>query len=51
MTRVSYPPARLVAETVARHFQRHAQGDTPVPDAEVVERIVDAAFWASLRRV
>jgi hypothetical protein len=50
MTRVSYPPARLVAETVARHFQRHAQGDTPVPDAEVVERIVDAAFWASLRR-
>ncbi len=50
MTRTTYPPARLVAETVAQHFARHSRGDAPVPDADVVERIVDAAFWASLRR-
>jgi hypothetical protein len=35
---------------VAQHFARHSRGDAPVPDADVVERIVDAAFWASLRR-
>ncbi|MGH7672590.1 MAG: putative sensor domain DACNV-containing protein, partial [Gemmatimonadales bacterium] len=41
--RPAYPPARTVAETVEAHFHG-------VPDARAVERIVDAAFWASLRQ-
>jgi hypothetical protein len=39
----AYPPAQSVAATVEAHFHG-------VPDALVVERIVDAAFWASLRQ-
>jgi len=46
----SYRPARSVAATVEGHFRRHSRDGTPVPDAGTVERIVDAAFWASLRR-
>jgi hypothetical protein len=54
----TYPAARLVASRVAEHFARHvdrarALGHAdvaPVPDEGVVESIVDAAFWASLRR-
>ena len=54
----AYPAARKVAETVVEHFARrgaaarsrgHA-GLAPAPDAAAVEAIIDAAFWASLRR-
>ena len=49
MAQGAYPPAHSVAATVEQHFRRH-NGGGPVPDAQAVERIVDAAFWASLRR-
>lgn len=50
MTRATYQPARSIAETVEQHFRRHSRGSAEVPEARVVERIVDAAFWASLRQ-
>ena len=58
MTGPSYPAARVAAATVAAHFSRHhgaarAQGARELaaqPEAQVVEAIIDAAFWASLRR-
>ena len=50
MTSGTYPPARSIAETVEDHFRRHSRGGAHVPDARAVERIVEAAFWASLRR-
>src|ERR1051325_1628560 len=54
----AYPAARKVAEGVVGHFTRRAeaaraagkQGLAPTPDAEAVETVIDAAFWASLRR-
>jgi hypothetical protein len=48
MSRLSYPPANFVAATIAEHFRRH--GAELAPDADTIERIIDAAFWASLRR-
>lgn len=51
-----YPAARAVAATMERYFRRYleAEGQADridlVPDAAAIERIVDAAFWASLRR-
>ena len=58
MTGPAYPAARVVAPTVHAHFARHAdeahrRGRTavgPPPDADTIEAIIDAAFWASLRR-
>ncbi len=59
MKEPSYPAARAVAGTVQAHFARHIavareqrqqQQLTPPPDAEAIEAIIDAAFWASLRR-
>lgn len=58
MSTPAYPAARAVAATVEAHFARHitAARDAgrldlgPVPDAEAIEAIIDAAFWASLRR-
>ncbi|HEV8400720.1 MAG TPA: hypothetical protein VGQ18_12895 [Gemmatimonadales bacterium] len=56
MHRLAYPPAHAVAQTVVDHFRRHRDrargvvGAAPVPDASTVERIINAAFWASLRR-
>jgi hypothetical protein len=58
MTEPAYPAARAVAATVQTHFARQLaaarkQGPqelAPAPDAETIERIIDAAFWASLRR-
>jgi hypothetical protein len=60
MTGPSYPAARAVADTLQSHFARHVatarqqEGQqhelaTP-PDAQAVEAIIDATFWASLRR-
>ena len=53
-----YPPARAIAPAVHDHFARHiasarAEGSDPLPappDIEAIEAIIDAAFWASLRR-
>jgi hypothetical protein len=54
----TYQAARAVAATVASHFARQlaAAGQcgeqelAPAPEAQVIEAIIDAAFWASLRR-
>ena len=48
MDRLAYPPAHAVAHTIAEHFRRH--GGERAPDPATIERIIDAAFWASLRR-
>jgi hypothetical protein len=58
MTEPAYPAARAVAPIVQAHFvrhleaaRRHAQKQlAPQPDTQVIEEIIDAAFWASLRR-
>lgn len=59
MTGPSYPAARTVAITVEEHFARYVATATPRqnrqelarhPDAQVIEAIIDAAFWSSLRR-
>jgi hypothetical protein len=58
MSRPSYPAARAVAARAQTHFARHLasarqRGDERLasePDHEAIEAIVDAAFWASLRR-
>jgi len=46
-----------VAARLADHFARHAAvgpdhpaADTPLPDREAVEAMIDSAFWASLQR-
>src|SRR6185437_15697302 len=57
-SRESYPAARLIAPRVHAHFARHlasarAQSSAPLaslPPFDAIERIIDAAFWASLRR-
>jgi len=54
----AYPAARSVATTVEAYFASHLaearqlsrQELAPAPDAAAVEAIIDAAFWASLRR-
>lgn len=62
MDRFAYAPATAIAQTVADHFRRHldlarsrsdgiaAATVADVPDAATIERITNAAFWASLRR-
>src|SRR5437588_12705348 len=53
-----YPPARAVAPRVRDHFERHMaearaaghDGLAVVPDEQAIEAIIEAAFWASLRR-
>jgi sensor domain DACNV-containing protein len=42
-----------LANTVAEHFRRHVARSglkAEIPDAATIDRIVNAAFWASLRR-
>jgi hypothetical protein len=49
MSGPTYPAARVVAERIhAREFQR--RGYNQKPGASVVEEVISAAFWASLRR-
>ena len=48
MHRASYPPAASVAATVAEHFRHHSA--ERAPDVATIERLINAAFWASLRR-
>jgi hypothetical protein len=53
MHRLTYPPAQAVSKTVAEHFRQHAQRAgiaAPIPDEATIESIIDAAFWASLRK-
>ena len=50
MDRLAYPPAHAVARTIAAHFHKHTTRSELTPDADTIERIIDAAFWASLRR-
>jgi hypothetical protein len=54
----AYPAARAVAAQARQHFSRHQQAArdqgradlAAEPDAETIEAIINAAFWASLRR-
>jgi hypothetical protein len=58
MLQVTYSGARLAAPRLVAHFARHIEkaladgrGQTAaVPDEAALESIIDAAFWASLRR-
>ncbi len=58
MTAETYPPARLVAPKAHEHFAKHldaarGRGHNPIaslPDPDVIERMINATFWASLRR-
>jgi hypothetical protein len=58
LTPETYPPARLVAPTAHEHFQKHlnaarSRGWAPVaavPSPDVIEQMINATFWASLRR-
>jgi len=56
MPEPAYPAARAIAPRIAAYFAQHvahgpADADVmPSPDAAVIETLIDAAFWASLRR-
>src|ERR1700704_3120007 len=58
MDGATYRGARLAAPRVAEHFARHIEAARPTavgpvafaPDQKTLEAIIDAAFWASLRR-
>jgi len=58
MTNTTYPTARKVAVRAQKHFSKHVElaqkrGRShlaDVPTAAIIETMVDAAFWASLRR-
>lgn len=53
----TYKPASIVARKIEEHFQNHVRSvcegaeslPASIPPAAVIENIVDAAFWASLR--
>ena len=57
MTQPAYPAARAAATRIGAHFAKHATDPAcqshscaPVPDAAAVESLIEAGFWASLRR-
>ncbi|MES2417131.1 MAG: hypothetical protein V4541_03030 [Bacteroidota bacterium] len=58
VNRATYLAAKLVASKVEAHFAKHlaeanAKGEidlAPQPPARVIEAILDAAFWSSLRK-
>jgi len=58
MTASAYPAAGAVADTLHTHFARHVaaarqqgrQEPAPVPEPDAITAMIDAAFWASLRR-
>lgn len=56
---LAYPVARSAAPQILRHLSEHLSGvivgpgepsPTPTPDVKTIEQVVEAAFWASLRR-
>ena len=48
MSELAYPPATAVAGRLEQHFAQ--QDGVPAPDAGAIAAVIDAAFWASLRR-
>ena len=58
MKRETYSAARTISPKLHAYFARHSEealargGESvaPLPDAETIEALIDAAFWASLRR-
>jgi hypothetical protein len=50
MPDTAYPPARTAASIVTDFFARRVQPAGHGPDPATVTDVVDAAFWASLRR-
>jgi hypothetical protein len=58
MKREAYAAARTISPALHAYFARHhaeaiRRGQdhlAPLPDAETIEAVIDAAFWASLRR-
>src|SRR5262245_47335976 len=54
----TYEAARIVAATIEGHFADHhgravSRGETdlaPRPEADIIQGIIDASFWASFRR-
>lgn len=58
LVEVAYPAARIVAPKVHAHFTRQRTENTPdsseflapLPDIPTIQALVDAAFWASLRK-
>jgi hypothetical protein len=57
MTNPAYPAARIVSVKLAEYLAHHGADErrsgknvAPLPDAETIEAVIDAAFWASLRR-
>ena len=56
MTHPAYPAARTAAARIHAHLMRHVatiQGGrkaVALPDAKTIEAMIEAAFWASLRR-
>src|SRR5204863_7988496 len=55
MSDPAYPAARAIAPRIQSQFAHHleaAVGDASLtlPEAADIEAIIDAAFWASLRR-
>jgi len=58
MDGATYRGAHLAAPRVAEHFVRHIEAARPTavgpvafaPDEKTLEAVIDAAFWASLRR-
>src|SRR5947208_7341753 len=57
MKREAFPAARTISSKVQAYCARQAvdarhrsQARATVPDAETIEAVIDAAFWASLRR-
>src|SRR5512144_306320 len=52
----AYPAAQAAAPIVQSHFARHiasshaGAGAPPVPDVGDIEEMIEAGFWASLRR-
>ena len=57
MITTPYPAAAVVAPRIRDYFLRHIAAETvgreslgPVPDVAVLESMINAAFWTSLRR-
>ncbi|WP_374949658.1 putative sensor domain DACNV-containing protein [Mucilaginibacter sp.] len=54
----TYLPARMVAPTIEAHFKKHLSSVSSLasdklataPAADIIEAVIDIAFWASLRR-
>src|ERR1044072_157394 len=41
---------RNVADTIAQHFTRHGSRPPLAPNPATIDRLITAAFWASVRR-